>query len=256
MSIVVNLQDRVASVMIDREHRRNALDNEALEGLIKAFEGFRHQEVTAVVISGKGSKAFSAGGDLKATYEYTEREAQYHSHLWQKCTETIALSPYATIAAIEGYCLGGGLELALTCDYRIASAEAQFGFPEITFNAVATGGGAIRAPRAIGLSRAREMLIFGNRIDAAKAMAWNLVSEIVEPGTAVAAAMKMAKAYAEKVNPLAVATLKQILVGGYGSSTSAGQSLAYLADGVMMQKNFFREGLASVAYKGKPDGKA
>jgi enoyl-CoA hydratase/carnithine racemase len=77
MPILVDLSDSVASVVIDREHRRNALDNEALEALIAAFEGFRRQEVTAVVISGKGTKAFSAGSELKAVAEYSERETQH-----------------------------------------------------------------------------------------------------------------------------------------------------------------------------------
>jgi enoyl-CoA hydratase len=234
MSIVVELKDRVASVMIDREERRNALDSEALEAIIKAFEGFRLQEVTAVVVSGRGTKAFSAGGDLKATHAFSPREAQHHSYLWQKCTETVDEAPYATIAAIEGYCLGGGLELALACDYRIASTAAQFAFPEITFNAVATGGGTLRAPRAIGLARARQMLIFGGRIDAAKAHDWGLVSELVAPGSALESAKAMARAYAAKIDPIAVATLKQVLVTGYGGGTRPGRAMPYRAECVLM----------------------
>lgn len=253
MPIVVDVKDRVATVVIDREERRNALDSEALEAIIAAFEGFRLKDVTAVVLVGKGTKAFSAGGDLKATHAFTTREAQHHSHLWQKCTETVDEAPYATIAAIEGFCLGGGLELALTCDYRLASSAAQFGFPEITFNAVPTGGGTLRAPRAIGLNRAREMLLFGGRIDAAKALDWGLVSAIVEPGTALSAAMAMAEAYAAKTDPMAVATLKQVLIAGYGGGTRPGHAMAYLADCVMMLQPSFKDGVASVAHRGKRD---
>lgn len=251
MSIIVSQEGRVATVTIDREHRLNAIDSETLEALIRTFEDFRFKEVTAVVIAGKGTKAFSAGGDLKATHEYNERQAQHHCYLWQKCTETIDECPHATIAAIEGYCLGGGLELALTCDYRIASSAAQFGFPEITFNAVATAGATFRAPRALGLNRAREMLVFGGRIDASKAMAWNLISEIVEPGTTFAAATEMARAYAEKTNPMAIATLKQVLISGYGGGTRPSQAMASLADYVMMQQPSFKDDVAAVAYRSK-----
>src|SRR5258706_2310378 len=215
MPILVDIKDNVASDVIDREQRRNALDNEALESLIAAFEGFRRQDVTAAVISGKGIKAFSAGSDLKAVAEYSERDTQHHTYLLQKCCETIDECPVATIAAIEGYCLGGGLELALACDYRLASGEAQFGFPEITFHVLATGGATVRLPRMIGFSRAREMLVFGNRIDSQKALDWGLVNEIAEPGRAVAAGMAMATAYAAKIKPFSIAMLKTILVNGY-----------------------------------------
>src|SRR5688572_24339 len=151
MSILVSVSDRVATVTIDREHRRNSVDNDALEQLISAFEGFRRQEVTIAIVTGKGTKAFCAGSDLKAVAEYSERDVLHHTYLLQKCVEVIDECPITTIAAIEGYCLGGGLELALACDYRLASSEAQFGFPEITFNVLPTGGATVRLPRAVGL---------------------------------------------------------------------------------------------------------
>jgi enoyl-CoA hydratase/carnithine racemase len=249
MSIIVSVNDRMASVIIDREHRRNSLDNEALETLIAAFESFRRQDVTVAVISGKGTKAFCAGSDIKAVAEYSERETQYHTYLLQKCAETLDECPVTTIAAIEGYCLGGGLELALACDYRIASAEAEFGFPEITFHVLATGGATVRLPRAIGLSRAREMLLFGFRIDAEKAMTWNLVSEVVEAGTALAKASEMAKDYAQKIEPFSVAMLKSLLINGYGTGSRVGHTMAYLADCALSQTDAFKHGVDAAANK-------
>ena len=249
MSILLAVADRVACVTIDREQRRNALDNEALESLIAAFESIRREDVTAVVLTGKGTKAFCAGSDLKALADYSERDNQHHTYLFQKCTELIDEFPRATIAAIEGFCLGGGLELALTCDYRIASTASEFGFPEITFNALPTGGGTIRAPRGIGLNRAREMLLFGFRIDAQKAMAWNLISETREPGTTLEAAMAIARSYAEKVDPFSVAMLKSLVMGGYGTASRVGQTLAYLADCAMTQTESFKSGVAAKSKK-------
>jgi len=251
MSIEVTVSNRVATVTIDREQRRNAVDNEALEQLIAAFDGFRRQDVTVAILSGKGTKAFCAGSDLKAVAEYSERDTQHHTHLLQTCCETIDECPVTTIAAIEGFCIGAGLEMALACDYRLASAESQFGFPEITFHVLPTGGATVRLPRAIGLSRAREMLLFGFRIDAEKAMAWNLVSEIVPPGTTAAKAMEMARPYAETVQPLSVALMKTLLINGYGTNSRVGHSMAYIADVALSQTEAFKKGVEATASKKK-----
>ncbi|CAN5229764.1 enoyl-CoA hydratase [soil metagenome] len=251
MSVQVTIADRVATVTIEREHRRNAVDNEALEQLIAAFEGFRRQEVTVAILSGKGTKSFCAGSDLKAVAEYSEKDTQHHTYLLQKCCETIDECPVTTIAAIEGFCLGGGLEMALACDYRLASADAQFGFPEITFHVLPTGGATVRLPRAIGLSRAREMLLFGFRIDAQKAMAWNLVSEIVAPGTTSEKAMEMARPYAQSVQPLSIALMKKLLIDGYGTNARVGHSMAYIVDVALSQTAAFKEGVGETANKKK-----
>jgi enoyl-CoA hydratase len=249
MPIVTSTDQGVASIVIDREDRRNSLDNAALEQLIGAFEGFRRQDVTVAVLSGKGNRAFCAGSDLKAVATYPERDVQHHTYLLQKCAETIDECPIATIAAIEGFCIGGGLELAIACDFRMASTEAQFAFPEITFHVLATGGATVRLPRVIGLGRAREMLVFGRRIDAEKALSWGLVNELVAPGTAVEKSMEMAKTYASQVKPFTVAVLKNLLVSGYGASARTGHSMAYVADLALSQTQAFKQGVDDKAQK-------
>jgi enoyl-CoA hydratase len=249
-SILLEVSGRVATITLAREHRRNALDNEALERLRSTFEELRQKNVTVAVIVGQGLKAFCAGSDLKALAAYSEPEAHHHTHLFLSCMETIDEFPCATIAAIEGYCFGGGLELALACDYRIASKEAKFGFPEIKVGALPSGGGTVRAPRAIGLTRAREMLLFGFEIDAQKALDWGLISETAPAGAALETALAMARRYADKVDPATVALLKHILIGGYGSSTRTGQTLAYLADYALVQSESFKRGVRGFAGKG------
>lgn len=253
MAIDVEILGAVAVVTINREQRRNSVDNEALEQLIAAFEGFRRQDLTVVILRGKGTKAFCAGSDLKAVAEYSEKETQHHTYLLQKCCETIDECPVTTIAAIEGYCLGGGLEMALACDYRLVSEDSQFGFPEITFHVLPTGGATVRLPRAIGLSRAREMLLFGFRINAEKAMAWNLVSEIVPAGTTYDKALEMAQAYAKSVRPLSVALMKRLLVDAYGTHARVGHSMAYIVDVALSQRQDFKDGVESTASKKKSD---
>jgi enoyl-CoA hydratase len=248
--IKTEVEGRVAIVTIARERRRNSVDNAALQGLIDAFESLRGTDVSVAILAGEGTKAFSAGSDLKALAAYSEREARHHTHLFLKCAETIDEAPIATIAAIEGYCLGGGLELALACDYRVASRDSSFGFPEITVGALPSGGGTVRAPRAVGLSLAREMLIFGKPIDALRARAVGLVSEVVDAGGTLAAARAFAADYAAKVDPATIGLLKHVIMSGYGASTRTGQTLAYLADYALVQSESFKAGVGGFAQHG------
>jgi enoyl-CoA hydratase/carnithine racemase len=250
-SVLCHIDGRVATITIAREQRRNSVDNAALEQLIAHLDTVQRSGVSIVVLAGQGTKAFCAGSDLKALAAYSEEDARWHTQLFLRCTEKLDELPCATIAAIEGFCLGGGLEIALACDMRLASTDSTFGFPEILVGALPSGGGTVRAPRAIGLNRAREMLIFGGKIDAQKALDWGLVSDIVPAGEAVARAMEMAKAYAEKVDPASVALLKHVITSGVGASTRTGQTLAYLADFALVQRESFKSGVSGFADKKK-----
>lgn len=242
--IELAFSDRVATITIVRERRRNALDNDSLDQMIAALgEIRRRDDIAAVIVTGEGVKAFCAGADLKAAAGYTEREIKHSSYLMLTCYEMLDEFPCATIAAIEGFCLGGGLELALCCDYRIASTEARFGFPEINSGLLPSAGGTFRAPRAIGASRAREMLLFGAQIDARKAEQWGLVSALVPPGGAAAAATSMAAEYAARVDPEVVGILKQIIVSGQGVPTRAANLLCMLSDQAMMHNESYQSGM-------------
>jgi len=243
MPITLEVDGRLAVVTMDRQERRNALDNEALESLISTFDGLRLKDVSTVVLAGAGEKAFSAGSDLKAVAGYTKNETAYHSHLFQKCAQTIDDFPGATIAAIEGFCLGGGLEIALACDYRIASRASIFGFPEILINAIPSGGGTVRAPRAMGLMRAREMLMFGDRIDAEAALARHLVSRLVDAGSVVAEARAFGADYAAKTDPYVVGLLKRAIMAGADNGVGSGNTLALLADMAATHTDAFSEGI-------------
>jgi enoyl-CoA hydratase/carnithine racemase len=236
MAIGLTIDGRVATLLIDRPERRNALDNAALQSLIDATVALRQSDVTALVLSGVGDRAFCAGSDLKALADYTPKEVAHHTHLFQTCTQALEDLNVATIAAIEGFCLGGGLEVALACDYRVASATSTFGFPEIRLNA-------FRAVRAMGLARAREMLLFGGRIDAGKAFDRSLVSEVVEPGTTHARALALATDLASEVAPLTIALVKAAILGGVDGGTRAASTLAAFADLAIGQSDAYREGI-------------
>lgn len=248
--ILLQLDGKVAILEINRPDRRNALDNVALEQFLAALEQVRRSLVVALCVTSAGDRAFCAGSDLKALAAYTAEEAEYHTHLFQKLTETLDELPCATIAAIEGACLGGGLEVALACDYRIATATSRFGFPEITVGALPTGGGTIRAPRAIGLSRSREMMLFGQPVDAARAHEIGLISEVME-GDVRTAASARAEELAGRTSREAVKLLKAMLVTGAGLPARQGQMLAYLADVALVRSDTFKAGVTGFS-KDKP----
>lgn len=246
-TIVVDVAGEYGTLTINRNERRNSLDNDAIEEFLKALEEIRRSSVVALCITGAGDRAFCAGSDLKALAAYTPEDAEHHTFLYQKLTEVLDELPCATIAAIEGACLGGGLEIALACDYRIASENARFGFPEITVGALPTGGGTVRAPRAIGLARSRELMIFGEAISATEALSIGLVSKVVPPGVAIMQAQERAKTLAGKTNREAVKLLKAMLVSGAGLPARAGQMMAYLSDVALVRSNAFMKGAGAIS---------
>ena len=244
-AIELQLDERVGTLTINRPERRNALDNEALQQMLEALEVVRRSRVVALCISGSGDRAFCAGSDLKALATYGAEDAEYHTYLFQRMTETLDELPCATIAAIEGACLGGGLEIALACDLRIAATSAVFGFPEITVGALPTGGGTVLAPRAIGLARTRQMMLFGDRIDAATALAYGLVGELSPGPDPRALAAQRAADLAARTNREAVKLLKAMLVTGAGLPTRSGQMLAYLGDAALVRSDAFKQGVSA-----------
>lgn len=243
--IRLDLRDAVGFITINRPERRNSLDNAAIEDFLAALERVRRSSVVALVVTGEDDRAFCAGSDLKALASYSESEAEFHTHLFQKLAETIDELPCATIAAIEGACLGGGLEIALACDFRIAAENSRFGFPEITVGALPTGGGTVRAPRAIGLARSREMMVFGEPIDAPTAQQYGLVSQVLPTGSVRPAARERALALSQKTNREAVMLLKAMLVSGAGLPARAGHMLAYLGDVALVRSARFKAGVSA-----------
>ena len=155
----------------------NAVNGGIIDTLWNAFENLG-DDVRAVVLRGRGDRAFSAGADIAGfvgTGSDTDRPAGI-----QPAADLIERVPVPVVAAIHGYCLGGGLEIALACDLRIAHRDAQLGFPEVNLGLLPGGGGTQRAPRLISPGRARWLIMSGERIDAATASQWGLVEFVVD----------------------------------------------------------------------------
>jgi len=149
-------------------------------------------DVRAVVVSGRGERAFSAGSDVKAFESHRGAAGREHFSREEEVFSELAALPMPTIAAIEGSALGGGLELALACDIRVASERASLGLPEVRLAVTPGAGGTQRLPRVVGVARAKELALTGRIIDAREAERIGLVSRVVPAGQALAAADEIA----------------------------------------------------------------
>ncbi|CAN5589013.1 crotonase/enoyl-CoA hydratase family protein [soil metagenome] len=178
---------------IDRPERRNAVDGPTAELLARAVERFEaDDEARVLVLTGGGEEAFCAGADLKAIESFVPRLMLPEGPLG--FTRRIPTKP--AIAAISGWCLAGGLELALGCDLRVATSGSTLGFPERRFGVPLIDGGTQRLPRIVGLGRALDMILTGRMVAAEEALGMGLLNEIVEPGRHLERAIELAEALA------------------------------------------------------------
>jgi enoyl-CoA hydratase len=192
-----------ASVLeIDRPERRNAVDAETADGLLDGFRRFEaDDEARVLVLTGSGPEAFCAGADLKAIAEVGADELPERIEAVSERPEgpmgfTRLAASKPTIAAISGWCLAGGLELALWCDLRIATGESRLGFPERRWGVPLVDGGTQRLPRIVGLGRALDLILTGRIIDAEEAHSIGLLTEMVPAGRHLERALELAEALA------------------------------------------------------------
>lgn len=179
-----------ALLTIDRPERRNAIDGQTAEELLEGYRRFESDEDARVmVVAGSGEKAFSAGADLKAIETLAPRVDSAEGVLGF----TRLVSPKPTIAAISGWCVAGGLVLALWCDLRIATEDARFGFPDRKWGVPIMDGGTKRLAATVGLSYALELAMTGREVDAAEAHRIGLVNEVVASGRHVERALELAE---------------------------------------------------------------
>ena len=192
-AVAYQREGSAAVITIDRQHRRNAVDGPTAEALHQAYLRFEADEDARVLIlTGAGGVAFCAGADLKATETFRERLLSAEGPMG--FTRLAASKP--TIAAISGFCLAGGLELALWCDLRIATEGSMLGFPERRWGVPLIDGGTQRLPRVVGLGRALDLILTGRMIEAGEAAAIGLVNEVVPAGAHLERSLALAEGLA------------------------------------------------------------
>ena len=244
--IQVSTDGGVSTVTIDRQDALNALNVETLTELrdrLCELEG--DASVRAVVLTGAGDKAFVAGADIKYMSGLGPDEAKEWGALGHEAARLLETMPKPTIAAINGFALGGGCELALACDLRYASGRAKLGQPEINLGIVPGWGGTQRLARVCGIAVAKDLIYTGRTIDAEEALRVGLVNTIADP--VLDAALEIARGLAEKA-PLALAAAKSLVnrsPGAFGAEAEEFGGLFASAD--------TREGLTAFVEKRKPE---
>ncbi|MGB3068353.1 MAG: enoyl-CoA hydratase/isomerase family protein [Ottowia sp.] len=211
MTVIVEVSDFIATVTLNRPEAMNAIDPESAFQLREAWgEISRRDDVRVGVLTGAGDRAFCAGVDLKKTMPPAETFAEIHFGPEPSDPPISTLQTVKPmIAAINGFALGGGLELAMLCDIRVAASTATFGFPEVGVGSIAAGGGTQRVIRTVGQSDAMLMLLTGDRIDAQEALRIGLISRVVSPQELPGAARAIASRIAANA-PLAVVAAKRL----------------------------------------------
>ncbi len=217
--IETSLDGHVALLRLNRPEARNALSPEMMEELASELERLDPDpEVRCIVIAGS-DEVFAAGADIKAMSERSFAEALRHpaASFWRR----VAAIKTPTIAAVSGYALGGGCELALACDMIVADADARFGQPEITLGIIPGGGGTQRLARVMGKQLAMEYVLTGRRFDAEMALEMGLVNKAVKKGRWLEEAMDLARTVAERP-PIATRLAKQAVLTAEETALSAG----------------------------------
>ena len=213
-TIIVERQDHVVTITLNRPEVLNAQNNPMREELVATFAALKGDEdARAIVVTGAGERAFSAGADIKefleppvpTRFREQRKRLDYRAEM-DRCPQPI-------IAAIRGFALGGGLELALACDIRVAAEDAQLGLTEINLAIIPGGGGTQRLPRLVGRGKALEMILTGARVPAAEALRIGLVERVVPVAELMPAALALARSMADKA-PVALRYAKEAVIGG------------------------------------------
>ena len=222
--------DGIATITVQRPEKLNALDAATIVELGEAMGRARGSaEVGGVLITGSGSKAFVAGAEIAELAAMGSIEGVQVSRVGQRVFREIELSPKPVIAAVNGFALGGGCELALACHLRIAADSARFGLPEVKLGIIPGYGGTLRLPRLVGRGRALELILSGGMIDAAEAHRIGLVNRVVSPDALLQASRELLLTIL-KNGPTAIALAIECVTRGMDM---------YLDDGLALESNLF-----------------
>ena len=256
MSFVnVDLQGAVAVLTIDRPKALNALNPEVLADLKAAFEGLDQNTVRCVVLTGAGDKSFVAGADIGSMSTMTRAEGEAFGKLGNDIFLMIESFPLPVIAAVNGFALGGGCELAMSCDIRICSDNAMFGQPEVGLGITPGFGGTQRLARLVGMGMAKQLLYTARNIDAAEALRIGLVNAVIPQAELLDAALKMAGQIAKNA-PIAVRACKKAVNEGMQVSIDKAVVIEEKLFGGCFETHDQVEGMACFLSREKPKPKA
>ncbi len=230
-------------IILNRPLQHNAINEALITELSEALDAAeKNTNVRSIVITGAGDKAFSAGVDLTMFSSITPAQAEELARMGQKAFAKIEELSKPVIAGINGLALGGGLELALACDFRVASEKAELGFPEINFGLIPGWGGAQRLARIVGMPKTKEMVMIGNRIMAAEALKIGLVNQVVNSKVFHEKTAEFAQNFSKK-SPVALKYVKQAVNFGSQMPLEAGLRLEASLLGLATSTDEFKKAL-------------
>lgn len=253
---LINIEENIPifSVILNRPEKRNALSMQLLDQLSEILADIRDDKsIRVVVLKGKGN-AFCAGADVSIFKEMKSYDAFNFSKKIQGVFNEIEELPKPVIAVIDGFALGGGLELAMACDLRIASRNAKLGSPEINLGIFPGGGGTQRLVKIVGFGRAKELLMLGKVLSAEEAAEIGLVNKVVTSEELDSTVNKIAKKLSKKP-PIALALLKHIVKYGGSLPTIVGEELEALGFDAIFATNDAKRGIKAFLNKEKPEFK-
>ncbi len=254
-NLLVETVDGVTLLTINSPRTLNALNSEILGELECAlYELNLDPEVKVVVLTGAGEKAFVAGADIKEMSAMSSHEGHQFGLKGQRVMMLIEKMTKPVIAAVNGFALGGGLELALACDFIYASAKARVGFPEVTLGIMPGFGGTQNLARLIGPNKANELIFTGRMIDAAKACAWGIVNEVFPPEELLTKARETAATIAA-TGSLGVAYAKDAIANGLNMGKEDGFRYEAALFGVLFSTEDQKEGMGAFVEKRKAEFK-
>jgi len=248
-NLLIETTDGITILTINRPQVLNALNSDVVRELECALYGLDlDAAVKAIVLTGAGEKAFVAGADIKEMFELSSFEAHDFACRGQRLMLLINRMRKPVIAAVNGYALGGGLELALACDFIYASEKAKFGFPEVGLGVIPGFGGTQNLARLIGPNRANELVFSGRIISASKALSWGIANELFAPEELLPKALETAKEIAAK-GTLGVAYAKDAIASGLNMSKEDGFRYEASLFGVLFATGDQREGMGAFLEK-------
>ena len=251
-NLLCEVKDNIGLVTVNRPKSLNALNPETLEELFTCFTKLAdNDELVGVIITGAGDKAFVAGADISAMQSYGALEGRDLGRLGHRVMDTVASFAKPVIAAVNGFALGGGCELALACVIRICSENAKFGQPEVNLGVIPGFGGTQRLPRLIGSGHALELLLTGDMIGAEEACRIGLVNRVVAQDQLIDECMTVMQKISTK-GPLAIQLCKEVVRSGMEMDLA--RACRYEADlfGVCFASDDQKEGMQAFLEKRKP----
>lgn len=249
--VLFSVEQNIGWIRFNRPQKLNAMNLELLGELDKVLlECEKREDVRALILTGN-EKAFIAGADIQPLAKGDVNTGYQVAEDTMKVQERLADLPKPTIAAIAGFALGGGLEVALCCDFRLAADNALLGLPEITLGIIPGGGGTQRLPRLVGLAAATEMLFLGKPVKAERALSIGLVHEVLPPDQLLTRAEALARRLAE-IPAVAMKACKGAMRAGLNSGLKEGLRMEQAAFSILFGTQDQKEGMAAFLEKRKP----